>query len=332
MKNTSKVISFVMGLILIMVLVGCGNASNGESGSGEFQIDEDITMYVPFSVGGALDVRARVIATFLEEELGVNITVENPTGAGGVVGIAEFLNQGGPYDLMFSDVNTTLGLTPQVTDTPWSPDDLQPVISLDREQFGLFTNPEETNISSFEDLVEYGESNQIQFGSGGPGNITHLLQDALYTSLGLEAETIPHNGAQEGLTNALGGHNDVTLAGLKLAEQFVEDGRLTPILTFSENEYTDYEGVDPVPPVSSIANEGDFVYESLMAFSMKSSTEPEAVEAMYNAISNVYENPDAMAELENVNVEEITEMNAEEISNELEEKTAAMEAMLELTE
>src|SRR2546423_12334410 len=45
-----------------------------------------VHMIVPYAVGGASDVTARIVATKLSERLGQPILVDNPTGAGGAIG------------------------------------------------------------------------------------------------------------------------------------------------------------------------------------------------------------------------------------------------------
>ncbi|WP_407267773.1 tripartite tricarboxylate transporter substrate binding protein [Radiobacillus sp. PE A8.2] len=338
MRGKSIIFSLIIAFAAMFVLAGCnqsdGEQSNGENEQGEqekaIEFDEDITVYVPFKVGGALDTRARVVAKYLEQDLDVTVTVENPTGAGGVVGTTEFLTKnGGPYDLIFSGV-TILTLNPLMSDVPYNPDDITPVISNDKEVFGLYTNPDASGISTFEELVAYGKENQIKFGSGGPGNITHMVQKALYKDLGMDAETVPHNGANEGLTNALGGHVDVTLAGVALAKGFVEEGKLTAIAQYGSEEYTNYEGVDPVPTVAEVGHE-DYVYESLMFFGMRSSTDAAVVQAMHDAIAKIYDNPDAVADLENLGVDNIVEMNTEEINSWVADEKVFMEKLVDLT-
>ena len=45
-----------------------------------------ITMIVPFAAGGPTDVLARLIGQHMSQSLGVQVVVENVTGAGGTIG------------------------------------------------------------------------------------------------------------------------------------------------------------------------------------------------------------------------------------------------------
>lgn len=335
-----KVLLFMLSVMLIAFVVGCQAEKSQEETKEptkaeveQFVFDEPINISVPFKVGGALDTRARVVAKYLEQEIGQTIAVTNPTGAGGVVGTNEFITQkGGAYDVIFLPA-TVLTLNPITAEVAYMVGDLTPIASCAIEIFGLYTNPEKTGIETFDDLVEYGKENRIKFGSGGPPNITNLLQAALYEKLGLKADTVPHHGANEGLTNCLGGHVDVTLAGTALAKGFVDEGELTAILVFGKEDDTSYEVDYRVPSVAKLDYDTeDFVYESLMFFAMKSTSDPAAQEAMYNAIMKVYENPDCIEDLKKLGVNTIVKMNTEEINAHLKAESEALGSMIEIVE
>ena len=52
---------------------------------------QTIKITVPFAVGGAFDVVARMYAKFVEKEIGKDVLVENVTGAGGIIGMRHHL-------------------------------------------------------------------------------------------------------------------------------------------------------------------------------------------------------------------------------------------------
>lgn len=72
------------GLVLSLAATACN-----EEGGGEPEADfptRQITVIVPYGAGGGVDINARALTPYLEEELGVTVTVENRTGAGGLTG------------------------------------------------------------------------------------------------------------------------------------------------------------------------------------------------------------------------------------------------------
>ncbi len=80
-----------------LVLTGCsddgGSASSSASGADGDSSPcaalegERVTLVVPYSPGGGYDTYARMIAPYLEEELGGTVVVENRDGAGGLLAI-----------------------------------------------------------------------------------------------------------------------------------------------------------------------------------------------------------------------------------------------------
>jgi tripartite-type tricarboxylate transporter receptor subunit TctC len=58
-----------------------------QSAFAQWPAGKPITIIVPYSSGGSLDMTTRLIAQRLADRLGAQIVVENATGAGGSVGI-----------------------------------------------------------------------------------------------------------------------------------------------------------------------------------------------------------------------------------------------------
>ena len=76
-------------LCLVLTLGGCKkkedpNANKGANG--EFKFTKPVTVIVPFTAGGPTDQMVRVLQPYLEKQLGVNVIIENPAGAGGLPG------------------------------------------------------------------------------------------------------------------------------------------------------------------------------------------------------------------------------------------------------
>ena len=65
---------------------------------------------------------------------------------------------------------------------------------------------------------------------------------------------------------------------------------------------------------------------------MKSTSDPAAQEAMYNAIMKVYENPDCIEDLKKLGVNTIVKMNTEEINAHLKAESEALGSMIEIVE
>lgn len=346
MKKRKRWMAVLLAAVLAFSFCACAKqGQNGEDGKKgadgqqkeeqekqeeqKVKIDKDITMYVHVKAGGALDVRARVIAEYLSKELGVNVTVLNVTGSGGATCMTQMqTSPTSEYDLAFA-ASSVFTATPAFTEVAYSLDDFTPLAAVDVEQFGLFTCPERSGIEDFEGLVEYAKSNEVIYGSGGVGNITHLTQAYLYHTLGMTANTLAHDGAVEGITNCMGGHNIVTMAGLETARGYVESGDVTPILNFTDEEYTGYEGYT-VPSIKEAGANDDNVYESLMAIYCLSSVDEVHAKVLRDALLEVLKNPDCQADLVEVGLIETPEMTTEEMKQYLQKEYETMKKVVEM--
>lgn len=303
-----KVVALAIALLMLttLCLVGC------DQNSDEVKIDQDITMYVTVKVGGALDVRARIMADYLSKELGVNVTVENLPGAGGLTCATQMItNKKGDYDLMFTAASTfTAGPVFEPT-CIYTIDNFAVLGAIDMEEFGLFTCPKRTGFETFDDVVAYAKDNELLFGCGGIANVTYLYQAALYKDLGFKYNTLIHNGGIEGITNCMGGHNKITMCGLETARPYVENGDIVPVLTFNDVDYTGYKGYT-VPSVKKYVNSDENVYRSLMEIVCLSDVDDAHRALLETAVANCLKNPDCVAELEKIGLNYIPDMTPAE--------------------
>lgn len=285
--------------------------NNEEAKSINYPKDK-LTIIVPGGAGGGMDVNARTIAKYLEKEIGKPVVVENRPGAGGIVGATEYLIEEANTDKIIVLPSLVLAVAPLYTNVSYESDAYVPIIGMNEQINGIYANPKTTGIETLSDLIEYGKDHVVKFGSGGPGTYNFLVQDALYKTAKIPAETVPHKSAAEGLTNVLGGHTDISLAPVTVATDYVNNGDLKPLFVFSTEPYTLYEGVGEVPTIMSEGYE--FEYEGYVYFATRKGTDKEIVDYLYNAIKSVYDSEEFKAEVEARNVI-INHDNSEEIDD-----------------
>ena len=297
------------------------------SASEPTRIDKDVTILVPFAAGGAVDVRARIVAETLKENLGVNVTVENLTGGGGTVCAAQFLSKSkNEFDLIFT-TPAPFTLSPLVTNVSYTFEDVTPVAAVDAEVYGLYICPEKSGLETFDDVIEYGKEKELIFGSGGPSTNLHLLQSELYRRLGMTSNALPHKGAKEGLTNIMGGHSVITMAGLEVARDYVKEGMVVPVLTFTEEAYTGYDGFT-VPPVTAYTD-ADLASMGRMTFFMREKTDKATLDAMSDALNQAIADPDCAEKLHELKGLDCSGESIEEMKEFLKEENELFAKLLQ---
>src|SRR5215469_1435452 len=156
-----------------------------------------ITMIVPYAAGGPPDVIARIIAPGMSESLGVQVVVENVSGAGGITGtsrVARAAPDGYTFLLGAAGVlsqNQTLYKHPpynSMTDfAPVGLIALTPAILVARPDFPA---------ADLKEFIAYARANQgkLFFGSGGAGSGSHIACLLLDTAIGVTVTHVPYRG------------------------------------------------------------------------------------------------------------------------------------------
>ena len=99
-----KLMSLVLALAMILSLAACGGKTTGTSpdSAGDSQQEtpatsdgafpeKQITIIMPWSLGGGPDTIARQVASYGEKYLGVPVIVENHTGGSGTIAMNDAL-------------------------------------------------------------------------------------------------------------------------------------------------------------------------------------------------------------------------------------------------
>jgi tripartite-type tricarboxylate transporter receptor subunit TctC len=157
-----------------------------------------ISMIVPYAAGGPPDVIARIIAPGMSDSLGVQVVVENVSGAGGITGtarVARAAPDGYTFLLGAAGVlsqNQTLYKHPpynSITDfAPVGLIALTPAILVARPNFPA---------NDLREFIAYARANQskLLFASGGAGSGGHIACLLLNTAIGVSVTHVPYRGS-----------------------------------------------------------------------------------------------------------------------------------------
>lgn len=322
-KSIWNLLCTAMG-VLLLTTAGCSAKSTEtlkesavssaaeESGAdqlpAEAKLDKPVTVTVPFKVGSATDVRARIVMEYAEKILGQTVTIYNAPGAAGMIGITEMMGKNSNnYELSYCSTSVFTAI-PLFNQTVYTFDDIIPIASTDKEQFGMFACPEKSGISSFEDVKNH--SGRIKYATGSPGSLGHIMCATSMLLLNIESDHIVTDGASVNLSECMGGSNHLAFAGLGLAKDYVKEGKVVPVYTFNEEDYTGYEGHD-MPSLKSLGV--DFACESLLFFGARKDTPDEALQIITSSIIEALENEECRKRLLDAGAMEIKVLDGDEI-------------------
>jgi tripartite-type tricarboxylate transporter receptor subunit TctC len=177
-----------------------------------------ITLVVPFTAGGGVDVSARIQAQRMSELLGQSIVVENMGGAAGMTG-GERVAKAAPdgYTLLIGNSGThaysqALHKKPLYN----SSTDFTPVGLVSESPRILIARPD-MPVKNLQEFVAYVKANQskMQFASAGVGSGTHLPCVLLNMAMDVNVTHVPYRGEAPAMQDVIGKRMDYMCATIQ---------------------------------------------------------------------------------------------------------------------
>jgi tripartite-type tricarboxylate transporter receptor subunit TctC len=190
-----------------------------------------IRIIVPFPAGGSVDAVARLAQSGLQPRLGVNVVVENRSGASGSTGsalVAKSPPDGSTWLVTFDNHAVNPILLPNF---PFdNQKDLEPVTLIGTAPYMVATNPAKP-YKSLTDVIAAAKKTpgKISYASVGSGSIGHLAMVLLSKQAGMELTHVPYRGGAPAVNDALAGHVDLVNGSVALLTPQVAAGRLRPL-------------------------------------------------------------------------------------------------------
>lgn len=233
--------------------------------------ERPIKIIVPFAPGGSTDILARVIGQKMLENWGQQVIVETRPGAATVIGTTAAV-QAPPdgYTLLItvSNLATNPALQPNLTYDAIR--DLEPVSLLGRAPVVPYVNPKFPP-KSVKELIEFGKTKPIPFGSAGIASMTHLAAESLKDQHGITLmQHVVYKGGAPALNDALAGTIPLTMATVTQALPQYQAGLLGALGVTSEQRHR------ALPNVPTFREQGFdlVVYEWYGLFAPKGTPRP----------------------------------------------------------
>lgn len=198
--------------------------------------EKPIKVIIGFAPGTPPDLAMRRITDPVGAILGQPLLIESKPGAGGVIG-AEFVAKSPPdgYTLMAGTLGTHAFNPNLYKALPYDAlKDFTPITRIISGGFNTFLiNPNlpANNVPEFIALAKARakEGKPLTFGSGGVGSVAHLAVELFKQAAGIEMTHVPYKGSSQVVTDVIGGHVDLIVAGPSVALPLVESGKLKAI-------------------------------------------------------------------------------------------------------
>lgn len=253
-----------------------------------------IQLLVPYKAGGATDTSARIIAQFLEEQLGVPVVVVNQTAAGGMVA-CETVRTAAPdgYTLLYEHL--PISTRPQTGLYEYTYKDFTPIST------GSVVNQTilcDINApwNSLKDFVADAKANPGKYSFGmQTGGSSHFHAAALMNAAGIELKLLEAGGEAEKLAALQGGHLHLIQATVGAAREYAAAKKMK-VLAVSAPER------DPLAPDFPTAREQgyDIVIQSQHYILGPKGLPEDVVKVLSEALAEFGKSPENIEKLNKV--------------------------------
>lgn len=188
----------------------------------------------PFMAGSSGDALARIIAENIGVRLNRAVTVENKTGAAGLIGIRAVKDAAADGTTLLIAPIAPMAVYQHVYKSlPYDPiNDFQPITQIATFDFGVAVGPQ-VPARSIKELVVWLKANptQANYGTPGAGTLPHFFAVLFGSAAGLDLQHIPFRGGAAALTALMGGQIPIVFTSTDSVAELHKAGRIRVLAT-----------------------------------------------------------------------------------------------------
>jgi len=195
---------------------------------------DNVKFMIGANPGGGFDQTGRGLGkAMVEAGMAKSVQFENKGGAGGTIGLAQFVNSAkGDGNAMIVTGAVMVGAIVQ-NKPPMTLAQATPIARLFYE-YNVFVVPAASPIKTMKDVTEMlkKDPGSVKWGGGSRGSVDHISVAQIAKDVGVDPTKInyvPFQGGGEASAAILGGHVTVGTSGWNEMSQFVKSGKMRAI-------------------------------------------------------------------------------------------------------
>ena len=287
-----KLLAMALIATMVFVLTACGGGSNNakpaeekteEAAASDWVWERNIEIICPWGTGGGADTTLRAFTSALEKELGVKVTVNNVTGAGGVTGTQFATEQ--PADGYTYVMNTQSPMLAQISGaTDFDVvGNINPLCQMVHD-VNIFVAGIDEPYNTLEELWAYLDENPGSVKCGVMA-ITGLDNACVQGAFDGKVEPIAYEDGSQLNGDIIGGHVNLGCEGPAEVSEFVQSGKMKVIGVCAENRLT-LEGFENAQTTVELGN--DTTYGPARGIFYLNGTPEEAIAAFEAAAEKAW--------------------------------------------
>ncbi len=297
----------LLASLVVSAVFAEGGKEKGASGAAASYPEKNVQFIVPANAGGGTDVSCRLIAKYLEADLGQPMVVVNMAGAGGSLAARKVMDsKADGYTALYFHNSMLISNLMGITDFSYDAFKVAGIVS--HMNTSSFYVNSKSDIKDLPDLIAKAKA--------APGTITYATETGAYTHLmalafqqaaGIEFNIVDVGTNSQKIAALKGNKIDVMPGLWGSAEQYVQSGDFRCLSMFGDER-------NPLAPDVPTAREQgvDFTHDGYyFAIFFPKETPDEVVDTMSAALDRVAHNPSFLDEALKAKME-IQFMNREE--------------------
>jgi tripartite-type tricarboxylate transporter receptor subunit TctC len=195
-----------------------------------------VRLVVPFAAGGSVDISARIVAAYLQDELGQPAVVENRAGAGGRAGAA-YVASARPdgYTLLVGSSGSLTAMEAVASHLPYEVTrDFTPIAQLNITPMVVEVGAA-TGFQTLADLCKEAKSQPgaVTMASAGVGSSNHLAIELLQAVTGVKFLHVPYKGSGDALKDLVAGNVKSMIDQIASSMTYIEGKQFRPLAVMS---------------------------------------------------------------------------------------------------
>ena len=251
---------------------------------------KSIRLIVPLAAGSTADIISRTVGAELTKTLGQPVVVENKTGAGGTIAMAEVArSQPDGYTISFASQGTLVFNQALYANPGYdSLKDFQPIAFVGGVSNVMIVNPSNPAAKPLEVVAAAkAKPGTLTFSSGGSGTSHHLSGVLFGQMTGTDLVHVPYKGAPQGIVAVMSGEVSMGFFNTPTVISQIKDKRLKPLAV------TSLKRSPLLPDVPTLDEMGVKGYEvnTWFGFVARAGTPPDIVKRLHAEIEKILASP-----------------------------------------
>lgn len=316
-----KLVALMVALTLVLGLAAVASAADYPA--------KGLTAINPWSAGGGTDSCLRAFCSALEKQLGVAITVDNQTGASGVIG-HEAIADADPDGYTFGMITFELATYLPSDMSDYTYENFDALCRVNTDAAAVTVNAAWAADNGIADLVTFidyckAHPGEVMMGGSSSGSVWHIAGGYLMNAADIEIKMITYaDGAADAVKAAAQQEIQGVTVSLAEARSFIESGDLVCLGVMDSERNATF------PDIPTCQEQGvDAIYATQRGLALPLGVDDEIRATLQAACAAAAEDEDFVAQMASLG-QAISYMTAEEYAEYLAQAAVDVPAAMEV--